>query len=217
MGKLREIKMPRKKKKTTEDPFKDVPDIDEIIRQHEEPDRLEELAKHNPELLQRYETPEIMKVEPPKYDPPISSTTMPIIKEDTMHEPYKKTTWQKVKKTASTIALSIGIAYGAINLYQGLTIEDTINEHDGQEYIMKFEPNEKRALPYQISIENHTYSRLRDLILRMEDDQKKPFSEQDIYNLVLRMNTENFSKLDLSEVETAWMKYETEKMTRVEK
>lgn len=208
--------MSRKKKQTTEDPFKDVPDIDEIIRQHEEPDRLEKLAKHNPELLQRYETPEIMKVEPPRYDPPSSSTIMPIIKEETMYE-SKHRPWHKAKKIASTIALSVGIAYGAINLYQGLTIEDTINEHDGQEYIMKFEPNEKRALPYQISIENHTYSRLRDLILRMEDDQKKPFSEQDIYNLVLRMNTENFSKLDLNEVETAWMKYETEKHARVEK
>lgn len=209
--------MARKKKQTTEDPFQNVPDIDEIIRQHEEPDRLEKLAKHNPELLQRYETPEIMKVEPPKYDPPISSiTNIPIIREETMYE-SKHRPWHKAKKIASTLALSVGIAYGAINLYQGLTIEDTINEHDGQEYIMKFEPNEKRALPYQISIENHTYSRLRDLILRMEDDQKKPFSEQDIYNLVLRMNTENFSKLDSSEVETAWMKYETEKHARVEK
>jgi len=209
--------MARKKKQTTEDPFQNVPDIDEIIRQHEEPDRLEKLAKHNPELLQRYETPEIMKVEPPRYDPPISSTTnIPIIREETMYE-SKHRPWHKAKKIASTLALSVGIAYGAINLYQGLTIEDTINEHDGQEYIMKFEPNEKRALPYQISIENHTYSRLRDLILRMEDDQKKPFSEQDIYNLVLRMNTENFSKLDSSEVETAWMKYETEKHARVEK
>lgn len=210
--------MSRKKKKTTEDPFKDVPDIDEIIRQHEEPDRLEELAKHNPELLQRYGTPEIMKVEPPRYEScPDSNTTTPsIIKEETMYE-SKHRPWHKAKKIASTIALSVGIAYGAINLYQGLTIEDTINEHDGQEYIMKFEPNEKRALPYQISIENHTYSRLRDLILRMEDDQKKPFSEQDIYNLVLRMNTENFSKLDSNEVESAWMKYETEKHARVEK
>lgn len=203
--------MARKKKQTTDDPFVDVMDLDEMARRQENLKILEDLAKHNPELLQKYETPEIMKVESPRYDPPSSSTTIPIIKEETMYQPYKKTIWQKAKKTISTMALSAGIAYGAINLYQGLTIEDTINEHDGQEYIMKFEPNEKRSLPYQVSMENNTYSRLRDLILRMEDDQKKTFSEHDIYNLVLRMNNENFSKLDSSEVEEAWNKYSKER------
>lgn len=119
-----------------------------------------------------------------------------------------------MKKLLTTLfagtALIGGGAFGGYTTYKeyNKTLEEKLHHvSENGEHLLVFRENEERSLPLVVKMDEKTYNSFTYLIHMIGNDNGKPFSEADVYKLMLKINPEDLGCLSNEEIKAAWEQY----------
>lgn len=119
-----------------------------------------------------------------------------------------------MKKLLTTLFAGITLIGGGIftgyTAYKeaNKTLEEKLHHiSENGEHLLIFRENEERSLPLVVKMDEKTYNSFTYLIHMIGNDNGKPFSETDIYRLMLKINSEDLGHLSDEEMKTAWNQY----------
>jgi|GEM_PF-5846595 len=88
------------------------------------------------------------------------------------------------------------------------TLEDKIHHvNDGGEHYFEFGESDERSMTLRVKTDEKTADSFKHYTLRLEKDKGKKMSENDLYDIMLKVNRNGMGELTAQEMQEAWQDY----------